>query len=188
MDKQAESRQMALEALTTRPPVGLFAEPVEYMFADHFRQRTLCMFLDEIADGDPVDVEVVDVVLAFLKSEMGPHVLDEEEDLFPLLRRRAEPEDEINTVLGQLSQEHAADEADALLIMDVLEELKNSTIKQVLDEAAAKLLKRFAGNERQHLILENAIVLPLARARLTDEDQRKLGRRMAARRGIELDD
>jgi iron-sulfur cluster repair protein YtfE (RIC family) len=188
MNKQAESRQLALEVLMTRPPDSLFAEPVEYVFADHFRQRTLCRFLDDIADAKTADVEVVNAVLAFLKSEMGLHVLDEEEYLFPLLRRRAEPEDEINIVLGQLSQEHAADEADGVLIVKLLETLKSSNVGHVLDGDAVKLLKRFAANERQHLIVENAIVLPLARARLTDQDQRRLGRRMAARRGIEIDD
>ena len=49
---------------------------------------------------------------------------------------------------------------------------------------ALELLARFAANERQHLIVENAIVLPLARARLSEDDKQKLGMRMAARRGL----
>ena len=39
---------------------------------------------------------------------------------------------------------------------------------------------------RHHLTLENAIVLPLARIRLTADDLRNLAQRMSARRGIKL--
>lgn len=188
MKDREEERLLALEALSTRPPVSLFKEPIEYVFADHFRQRTLCKILDGIAGAETIDTEMVQAALAFLKTEMGPHVLDEELDLFPLLRRRVLPEDEIDMVLGQLSQEHAADETDALEIVRLLEALTSSGNSQGVDVGAANLLQRFASNERQHLILENAIVLPLARVRLTETDCHQLGRSMADRRGIMLDD
>ena len=188
MKEREEERHLALEALSTRPPDSLFTEPSEYVFADHFRQRTLCKILDDIATAETIDLEMVQAALAFLKTEMGPHVLDEEEDLFPLLRSRVMPEDEIDMILGQLSQEHAADEVDALQIIKILEALISSDNSEGIDADAVKLLKRFASNGRQHLILENAIVLPLARVRLTEIDCNKLSRRMADRRGVILDD
>lgn len=186
MEKREEVRKMSLETLQVKLPVSLFAEPVEYIIADHFRQRTLCGILDEIAEAEIVDVVLVTASLRFLKCEFGPHVLDEEEDLFPLLRRRAEIDDDINQVLNQLCEEHASDEADANEIIDQLSRLLNQGTSRDFTRENRDLLKRFAANERQHLILENAIVLPLARVRLTEQDFRNLGKQMAARRGVDL--
>ena len=188
MEKREEAMEMALETLQTDLPVTLFAKPVEYVLADHFRQRTLCSIVDEVADAEVIDTALVAAILRFLKCEFGPHILDEEEDLFPLLRRRAEADDEINQVLGQLCQEHASDEADAILIVDLLENLLPEGKAKGLSTNDRELFKRFAANERQHLKLENAIILPLARVRLSEDDCKKLGKRMAARRGIDLSD
>lgn len=188
MSKQAEARQMALKELSTPTPANLFKSPVEYLVAVHYRLRTLCQLLDEIALAPTLEEEALDAILDFLQTEMAPHILDEEEDLFPLLRRRAEPEDDIHTVLGQLSIEHEASDVDATQIMNLLSTLKSTGDCSDIDDDAVQLLNRFATNERQHLIVENAIVLPLARVRLTETDQRKLGKRMAARRGVVLND
>ena len=119
--------------------------------------------------------------IRFLKTEFAPHIRDEEEDLFPLLRRRAEPEDRLEPLLEQLSQEHAADRIDAQEIIEGLGSLMQRTRK--VPAALARLLQRFAANERHHLTVENAIILPLARLRLTQEDLVSLGHRMAERRG-----
>ena len=43
---------------------------------------------------------------------------------------------------------------------------------------------RFAGRVRRHLAAENAILLPIARARLTPRDLKKLSRQMKMRRGL----
>ncbi|MEP0942750.1 MAG: hemerythrin domain-containing protein [Rhizobiaceae bacterium] len=187
MLKQAEARRMALKELSTPTPINLFANPVEYLVAVHYRLRALCQLLDEVAMAATFEEAALEVIIWFLQTEMPPHILDEEEDLFPLLRRRAEPEDEIHTLLGQLSMEHTAGELDAALIVVLLEKLKSSSDNSEINEDTVQLLNRFAANERQHLIVENAIVLPLARVRLTDIDQQQLGQKMAARRGVVLD-
>ncbi|GAB4349113.1 MAG: hypothetical protein Kow0026_04250 [Oricola sp.] len=183
MNGKGEARDLALSVLAEQPSAGQFAEPIDYLFAEHFRQRTLCAVIDVIADDTRCDAECIAAVLRFLREDFGPHVLDEEEDLFPLLRRRAEPEDRIEEVLGELSQEHAADKRD---VGTIVEGLSRSESGRAPSPSLRKLLHRFAANERHHLTVENAIVLPLARVRLTADDKRVLGRRMAARRGIEL--
>lgn len=188
MEKSKESSLSALETLRAPLPDDLFNEPIEYIFADHFRQRALCALLDEIASGTSPDIQMVMAVLGYLKSEFQPHLLDEEKGLFPMLSRRAKPEDEIDEVLRQLTEEHASDGEDAKDIILVLEQIAKAGGSNALSEKAADLLKRFAANERQHLIVENSIVLPLARARLTEEDCRDFGQRMAARRGVVLND
>ena len=188
MTQEGEHRELELEALRDAPPRSLLNDPIEYIFADHFRQRTLCNVLDEIAGSDNVDRDMVDAALGFLTGDFGLHVLDEELDLFPLLQKIVQSDAEFLDVLKQLGQEHDQDRIDVTRIVKSLENcLKNKEISK-LDSETKELLQRFAANERQHLITENAIVLPIARARLSADDIAALGRKMADRRGIKLDE
>lgn len=186
MKKQEETEVLALEALANSPPSSQLAEPLDYIFAEHFRQRVLCNVLDEIADQDHPDRQMIEAVLRFLRVDFAPHMQDEEHDLFPLLRRRAEPEDRIDDVIGQLTQEHAADRLDAKLITEGLSKVLAGKTATGETSPLGKLLHRFAENERNHLTLENAIILPLARIRLTADDLRNMAKQMAARRGVNL--
>ncbi|MEM9470982.1 MAG: hemerythrin domain-containing protein [Pseudomonadota bacterium] len=188
MKKQEETEVLALEALGNAPPSSQLAEPLDYIFAEHFRQRVLCNMLDEIAEQERPDRQAIEAVLRFLRVDFAPHMQDEEHDLFPMLRRRAEPEDRIDDVIGQLTQEHAADRLDAKLITEGLAKVLAGKAKTGRSSPLAKLLHRFAENERNHLTLENAIILPLARIRLTDDDIRNLAHRMASRRGVKLEE
>ncbi len=188
MKKREETEALALEALDNAPPSSQLAEPLDYIFAEHFRQRVLCNMLDEIADHERPDKSAIEAVLRYLRVEFAPHMQDEEHDLFPMLRRRAEPEDRIDDVIAQLTQEHAADRLDAKLITEGLAKVLAGKAKTGGASPLAKLLHRFAENERNHLTLENAIILPLARIRLTDDDIRNLAHRMAARRSIKLEE
>lgn len=178
---------MALQALDTMPPAAQLTTPLDYIVADHFRQRVLCSVLDDMAETGVVDRDLAAVAQRFLKTDFATHVIDEEEDLFPLLRRRSQPEDRIEDVLGDLSQEHASDKIDVDAIVERLQAIVDSDDNAAGDDFRS-LLRRFAVSERRHLIVENAIVMPLARARLTRDDLRNLGRRMAARRGLDYPD
>jgi len=53
-----------------------------------------------------------------------------------------------------------------------------------LDVATAELLLAFASREHRHLAIENAIVMVIARRRLTSADLAAMSRAMKARRGI----
>ena len=185
MADRDEARQLTLEAMAAMPPAAQLLSPLDYIFADHFRQRTLCAALDRIASQRNVDCELAAEALRFMRDELGLHVRDEEEDLFPLLRRRTAPEDRIEDTLDELCQEHDADRKDAREIIDGLTGLIDGMAKRSPTRGFRRLLERFAANERRHLLIENAIVLPLARALLTVDDLRNLGRRMAARRGLD---
>jgi len=186
MSNEEEAEVLALEALGKAPEESQLAEPLDYLFAEHFRQRVLCNALDEIADQERPDHQMIKAVLRFLRVDFAPHMQDEEHDLFPMLRRRAEPEDRIDDVIGQLTQEHAADRLDAKLITEGLSKVLDGAATTGEASSLGKLLHRFAENERNHLTLENAIVLPLARVRLTSDDLQEMSLQMAARRGVEL--
>jgi hemerythrin-like domain-containing protein len=163
----------------------LLSDPLGYIHADHFRHRELCRAAEELADAALYDAALGEAVAAFLDRDMAVHVIDEEEDLFPLLRRRAAAADGIEKVLGLLSGEHAADE---MLAKQIVNGLLRAARKpaETLDRALKNALRTFADRERRHLTVENAIVLPLAAKRLSRADLNGLSRRMAARRGIDL--
>lgn len=186
MSLEAEARALAIAALLERPPAGLLRSPLDYIFADHFRQRSLCRILAELAQQQQqLDKEMAAAALGYMRTDFGLHVIDEEKDLFPLLRRRRQRQDRMNDILGSLSAEHVADAIDANRIIAALVAALDENDPVPLDDAARALMTTFAANERRHLTTENAIVLPLARARLTTGDLETLGRHMAVRRGID---
>lgn len=185
MKKQDEARKMALEALNDAPPIHLLRHPLEYIFADHFRQRVLCSVLDQIFDADILDHALTQAIHRFLKDDLKHHIADEEENLFPLLRERAERDDQIGEILDQLSEEHKSDHIDAKQILLELVHLLDGTNGYPIPSAIIHMVHRFTANERHHLIVENAIVLPLAKVRFTSEDLRNMGQEMAKRRGLD---
>ncbi|MFZ5729685.1 MAG: hemerythrin domain-containing protein [Pseudomonadota bacterium] len=168
-------------------PRELLREPLEWFFAEHYRHRQLCRLVEEVAAASAFAAEPITRILDFIRYDLALHVIDEEEDLFPLLRRRALPEDEIENALGRLSAEHRADVAHAEAVRTRLEACLSACKAPGLDPQAKSTLVTFARHELRHLALENAVVLPIARLRLSTEDLLALSRRLAARRGLVLD-
>jgi hemerythrin-like domain-containing protein len=167
-------------------PRNLLASPIDWFTAEHYRHRQFCALMHELAESQAFEPEALSAVIAFLRHELGRHVADEEEDFFPLLRRRALPEDDIEAVLERLSGEHDGDRAFAHSVRAHLERCLETHTSPGLDPSVALALGAFASQELRHLALENAVVMPLARMRLTREDLESLGRTLASRRGVEL--
>lgn len=167
-------------------PRELLGEPLQFIAADHERQRLLCVLLDSMADAEVVQARAIADAVTYMRHDMQTHIIDEEEDLFPLLRRRARPHDEIDEVLGRLAADHAMDARLAEVILTELQALQDDP-KPQLSASLRENLRAFADGQRQHLALENAVILPMARLRLTAPDLASLAARMAARRGLALE-
>jgi hemerythrin-like domain-containing protein len=150
---------------------------------EHRIQAQLCDSLERIADGLPNDVDCrlcVQVVNA-LRYEIPLHHRDEECGLFPLIERRALPGDNIHDILARLALEHATDESFASELLESLEALSDGeTVKN--PDMVGYMLRSFFESYRRHIHWENAIVLPLARARLTHEDIEELEQAMSRHR------
>lgn len=168
-----------------RADLSLLKQPLEFLLADHHRQRSLCHLLDGLADAAAPDAAAIDAAVSYIELDLALHVIDEEEDLFPLVRRRARPEDDVERVLGLLSREHVEDDRLAALILSGLAQGRTAGALELTSECRTAL-RAFARRQRRHLAVENAIVMPLAELRLTAKDRAGLARRMAARRGISL--
>lgn len=168
----------------TETPDDLLTDPIAWFFAEHQRHRQFCDLMQRASMATTYDEEVIRWLLDFVVHELALHVLDEEEDLFPLLRARAQPEDKLEKVLGRLSNEHATDLTRAVAVRHHLETCLRQWIPIGRNNVRRRALEAFAVHERGHLALENAVVLPIARLRLTDRDLLDLSNRLAIRRGI----
>lgn len=181
----AESIAAASEGAA--PRAEDFRRPLEFLFTEHDHQRVMCAALARLAE-DPAEPDAADnarAILGYLRDRLGHHYGDEEHDLFPLLRLRADPDDGLGAILDLLHDEHVADDGLLKVLLGPLAAIASGRAPEdiVAFKAAANA---FSVLQRRHLAWENGTVLPLARRCLTAEDQRELGRRMAARRGLTL--
>jgi hemerythrin-like domain-containing protein len=157
-------------------------DPLDFILYEHLRHRVMCNALDSLAEAEHFEVSAVTRLAEFIRSDLSLHIADEEEVFFPMLRRRCLPEDEIGAALDRMNREHAEDrdlsaEVRICLLTAATERRPISAIA-----GAGEALRRFAQNQRRHMMLENAVLIPLARRRLSDEDMKQLGARLAARR------
>jgi hemerythrin-like domain-containing protein len=174
------------ERLAPVPPVDLrqLVSPLDFLEAEHYRQRIVLDHLDALATGvDPAAAPaIVAETLRYMREDLPLHVADEERDLFPLLRRRAGPGDDIEFILALLASEHTRDRELSLGVIAALERCeRGDTTVRLPDLKAA--LPAFAETQRRHLAWENALVIPRARHILQPPDLARLGRSMAKRRG-----
>ncbi|MGP1356150.1 hemerythrin domain-containing protein [Roseicyclus sp.] len=159
-----------------------FDDPLEAIHADHMRQREICALLDRVAQPGGPEAASVRAALGFMFDDLPLHLEDEERDLFPRLRTRCEPGDELAPTLDRLAAEHRSFVAEAPAIAAILEALCDGCGGISGGERA--FLGAFVGRSRRHLTFENAIVLPFARLRLLPEDREAIRLGMMRRRGL----
>jgi hemerythrin-like domain-containing protein len=170
-------------------PHERFRDPLGFIYAEHYRNRIICNTLDAAGPGWPPKLSNQELqgIVEFYTVDRPLHVADEEEMLFPLLRKRCKPSDNLPEILALLEAEH---HSDASLINSVIEGLKAMIASGVVadQQLFAAKCRAMSDFQRRHLAWENSVVMPLAKRRLTAGDIAKLGRAMAQRRGINLDD
>lgn len=178
-----------MKRIHSRPPQGqgaavldlaVLQNPLDYIAEDHMREREICAMLDQLAAETSYDPDTGDQIRCFLKYQLPAHLEDEEIDLFPMMLKRCEPEDEIEPVIRELRGDHGHAATDGAVILGLLDEPG----KGFSARACAQMVA-FAKHARRHLIVENAIILPIARARLTPDDLRIMLQHMLERRGLD---
>ena len=120
-------------------------------------------------------------MLAFLAAEPPHHLADEEIDIFQLTLKRCDAEVEIDKVIAGCRSNQGHAEADAPASIAIIKGIGESPSRPFASDG--EQMAEFAHHTDRHLILENAIVLPFARARLTQEDLNTMKRHMLERRG-----
>lgn len=162
--------------------LGLLADPLDFISEDHLRERQVCAMIDRLATAAVLNRQEVTTVLRFLNEELNVHLRDEAEDLFPLLARRCTAEDAIDAVIDRIR----TDQDEAMRLLPEVRAMLAGCLDRGGDLSANErgVLSRFAGHVRRHLVAENAILLPIARVRLTRADLRNLSKHMRSRRGL----
>jgi hemerythrin-like domain-containing protein len=163
----------ALGALSLGP------DALDMLAAAHLGLREALSSLDR-AVADPPDREAAARAAAALPEALRRHVADEEDILFPLLLRRARAEDGLGPTLERLTAEHVALAAAAAAAVSALTRFAWGA-ERPRDRAA---IEAFKWAKRRHIAFEGAVVLPLARARLTTADRLTLARRIADGHGV----
>lgn len=147
-------------------PTG-FADPIDFLFAEHDAHEKFCKTIEEIADGLPNNVNRALAMEAagVLKIELPLHHRIEEIALFPLVIKYAAVDDNMAEIVEHLKQEHAVDEGFSEELIEVLETLGAGHVPENA-EMVGYMLRGFFENYRRHLMWENNVVLSLARRRL----------------------
>jgi hemerythrin-like domain-containing protein len=159
-------------------PEGLLDSPLDFLLAEHFRQREAALLLALIADGI-INKETMRSVRKFLLTDLEEHTLDENLVFFPALRRHCRPEDDIERLIDVLVREHESDRLLGAQAADVIAKLVE---EEAPTEFERGRLRVFAEHLRGHIALENGVLLPIARARLEVADLAALARELKARR------
>lgn len=170
-------------------PENLLRAPLDFLFADHYRQRVLCGLLRRLVDpsAPPPDSVHLARLIEFLERDLPLHHQDEELDLFPWLRQRCPPEDNLHDMLEILATEHVADELITASIVGHLRLIRDDPTEGA-SPGFAGAVAMFNATQQRHLIWENVVVLPLARRRLLPSDLDAIGRAMAERRHVAFPD
>jgi len=176
-----------------RIPLNLLLEPIEFIFADHCRQRDMCAALKVVASAEHSDetgptediAHTARMVLQCLTVDLPLHFADEECDLFPRLMKASTPRDKTDEIVRLLRQEHKRDKDLVMGVMPGLETLAN---KQPLKDVSRfrTAARIFSETHLAHINWENAVILELARIQLSAEEQADMAKSLAKRRKIEL--
>jgi hemerythrin-like domain-containing protein len=164
-----------------------FDEPLEMLQACHGRIEDQLKTLEKLAEhvanrgSDAMAQSAAKGVLRYFDTSGAHHHQDEDEDLFPLLRRQAgaRGRTEVAAAIDELEREHATMDAQWRRLRERLGAIAQGR-ETSLD---AQEIERFAWLYRRHMERESMLVLPFA-AEILDATQRAaLGERMSARRG-----
>ena len=167
-------------------PPGLILQPLSWLAAEHLRCRRVCAAIEEIALSSEVLRQEMAQTQAYLRIDLPLHTDDEDKDLFPLLHRRCAPEDEVGRVLKALTAEHRRDLAAMTEISDLLDQAVRLDRPVADSPTEQRLLRDVAARQGSHIALENAVVLPIARLRLGQDDLERLSQGMARRREMSV--
>lgn len=163
-----------------------FDDPLETLARCHERIEAQLATLENlerhlaIRGPNPIAAAAAKEVLRYFDGPGAQHHRDEDEDLFPLLRKRAAAlgRNEVAAAMDELEREHATMDAQWQRLRQKL-----SAIAAREDAAFGETeVERFAWLYRRHMDRERLLVLPFARGALSPQERSELAERMAARR------
>ena len=172
-----------IPALSRAIDSRLLLDPIGFLQTEVYRQRVACNTLEALASsGVNGDVGTdAERVRRYIVEDLPTHLRDLEECLFPILRQRSLPEDNLERRLARYRGLHGRRGDLVASLLSILEGMsRGDPPPPDLDAIAREVVEPW----RSDLISENEDFLPLAEQRLTEADLVALGQAMALRRGI----
>lgn len=166
------------------PAAPGFDDPLEMLQACHGRITAQCDTLQRLVahlqmqGNDEQAGQAARAILRYFDTAGQYHHQDEEQDLFPALLASGDPSAaaHIERLLGEHTQMNNAWRALRPLLRAIAEDRSDT-----LDSGVAA---RFIDCYARHIAFENGTLLPLAQTLLDDAALQRIGRSMAARRGV----
>jgi hemerythrin-like domain-containing protein len=166
-------------------PHALLATPLDFLAADSSNLRCVCAYVKRMAAEGRVSGAEADALANFLSHDLPIHRRDENDDLFPALRRRARADDNLDQLLDGLEEDHRQVEPLVEAILRACRRPQGDAMIP-LHARSTKAMKSYADTMLRHLSIENSVVLVLARKRLTSSDLATMSHKMAERRGVRV--
>lgn len=171
-------------------PESNFADPIGLLSDCHRRiERFLSVLVTVAARGSTLDDEqrrALDTALRYFREAAPKHTADEEETLFPRLRRMETAE--VQSVLARvdaLEQDHdRAERAHAEIDRLGTAWLGQGTLAEADTTRLATLVEELQELYRAHIAVEEREVFPVAARNLAAPERKAVGEEMAARRGL----
>lgn len=169
-------------SISNKPAASVsFDQPTEMLHACHGKILQQCATLEKLATHLSIygcDVQAQQAaqrILRYFDTAGQFHHLDEENDLFPVLRL-AGKDHALNKLLDDLLAQH-------LVMLAAWEVVREVLLQLVSGKNVVLMTSVFTACHRDHIAREEFELLPLATRWLTIEQQQQIGQRMAARRG-----
>jgi len=165
-----------------------FAHPLQMLEACHNRIEMQCETLRNLAEHLPAHgcdaqaQQAASNVMRYFDSAGRHHHEDEEQDLFPRLAASAKglEAERVAFLVGRLTREHRELEKAWTSLRDTLETVAYGD-NAPLDKNE---VDRFCRLYSVHIGIERDTLIPLAMRLVSAEDMTRIGRAMAARRGV----
>ena len=129
---------------------------------------------------------MLEVGLKYFREAAPKHTADEEEDLFPILRKLASPR--VSTALADVDRLESEHKTAAAWHSEVDDICGRWLREGRLSERDATRLRELLGSltelYRFHIAAEEEKVFPTAQAELSEAQKQVIGCRMASRRGV----
>ncbi len=160
-------------------------DPIEFLYGEHERLRLKLDQMLWLADNLAAENAPGEAasILEYLRNDLPMHLMDEEEDLFPLLVRRVERHGKIAATIQLMIAEHQDDVEVGRSMLRSLEIIARGGALAD-EELFVDYVRAFTMLQRRHHAMENTVLMPVAYERLTEEDKAELSLGMARRRGL----
>lgn len=169
-----------------------FTNPIGLLSDCHRRIERFLQALQSVAaqlDGGPLNDDhraALENALNYFREAAPKHNADEEEDLFPKLRKLTSPC--AAAVLGEvdrLEAEHKTADAWHRQVEDLCQRwLRDNALPAEAVAELKRLLASLSDLYRAHIAVEEEQVFPAAQAGLSAPELEAIGRSMASRRGV----